>query len=175
MLDVGGYSYYWNFLDRPPRVTILNLEPPLEGRDRFNWVIGDARRLPFRDRSFEVVFSNSLVEHILGETGRRAFAQEVRRVGERFCVQTPNRRFPVEPHLMTPLIHFFPKSIQRRLVRNFTVWGILGRPTREEGAAFLGLTELLDREEFTSLFPEAKLLPERFLGMTKSWMAVFGA
>ena len=172
LLDVGGYSYYWGFLEHPTRVTILNLEPPVEGRGGFDWVIGDARRLPFRDRAFGVVFSNSLVEHILGEGGRRAFAHEVRRVGERFYVQTPNRWFPVEPHLMTPLIHFLPRPLQRRLVRNFTVWGILGRPSHEEAVGFLGLTELLERKELQGLFPRARLWRERFLGLTKSWIAV---
>ena len=172
LLDVGGYAYYWDLLDRRPRVTILNLEAPVEGRGGFEWVIGDARRLPFRDGAFGVVFSNSLVEHILGDEGRQAFAGEVRRVGERFYVQTPNRWFPVEPHVMTPLIHFLPKRVQRRVVRNFTVWGLLGRPSQKEAVGFLGLTELLDRKELEGLFPRAKVWRERFLGLTKSWIAV---
>ena len=174
LLDVGGYAYYWGLLDRPPRVTILNLEPPVEGRGGFDWVVGDARRLPFRDGAFSVVFSNSLVEHILGDPGRQAFAGEVCRVGERFYVQTPNRWFPIEPHVMTPLIHYLPKAVQRKLVRNFTIWGLLGRPSQEEAVEFLGLTELLNRKELEGLFPRAVIWRERFLGLTKSWIAVSG-
>lgn len=49
------------------------------------------------------------------------FAAEVRRVGKRYYVQTPNRHFWIEPHLLTPLIHFLPKSWQKKLVRPFTL------------------------------------------------------
>ena len=172
LLDVGGYAHYWDLLEQPPQVTILNLEAPIEGRGSSDWVVGDARRLPFKDRAFRVVFSNSLVEHILGDDSRQSFAAEVRRVGKRFYVQTPNRWFPVEPHVMTPLIHFLPKKVQRKLVRNFTVWGLLGRPSHEEAAGFLELTDLLARKDMEDLFPRAAIWRERFLGLTKSWIAV---
>ena len=172
VLDLGGYAYYWSFLDVAPAVTIANLEPPAEGSGSFNWVVADATRLPFRDNAFEIVFSNSLVEHIVHDDAREAFAAEVRRVGKRFYVQTPNRWFPVEPHLMTPLIHFLPLGLQRKLLRNFTLWGWIMRPNLAEASGFLGLTRLLDREEFQGLFPGAALLRERFLGLTKSFIAV---
>ena len=74
ILDLGGYHYYWSFFEKLPRVTIVNLEPPAEPDRRFNWVIADARRLPFRDGAFDVTFSNSVVEHIPGEANRRAYA-----------------------------------------------------------------------------------------------------
>jgi len=172
VLDLGGYAYYWHFLDEAPAVTIVNLEPPVEGADSFNWVVADATRLPFRDNAFEIVFSNSLVEHIVHDDGRKAFADEVRRVGKRYYVQTPNRWFPVEPHLMTPLIHFLPMRLQRKLVRNFTVWGWIMRESHAESSRYLDLTKLLDRAEFQRLFPGAGILRERFLGFTKSFIAI---
>ena len=172
VLDLGGLAFYWTFLDNPPQVTIVNLEPPLDGAGPSRWVVADATRLPFRDGAFDVVFSNSLIEHIIDDAGRNAFAAEVQRVGRRFHVQTPNRWFPVEPHLMTPLIHFLPQGLQRRLVRNFTLWGWVARPTSDEAAGFLGLTKLIDRREFRSLFPAAIILKEKFLGLTKSFTAV---
>jgi len=172
VLDVGGYAYYWSFLDEPPAVTILNIEPPVEGTGSFDWVVADAARLPFRDNAFEIVFSNSLLEHIADDGAREAFAAEARRVGRHYCVQTPNRWFPVEPHLLTPFIHYLPARLQRKLVRNFTVWGWLTRPSAAEAAGFLDLTRLLDRAEMRKLFPQASILRERFLGMTKSFIAV---
>ena len=175
VLDLGGLAYYWGFLDDPPAVTIVNLEPPVEGAGSSRWVVADATRLPFRNEAFDVVFSNSLIEHIIGDSDRKAFAAEVRRVGRRFCVQTPNRRFPIEPHLMTPLIHYLPRRFQKRLVRNFTLWGWIARPTPTEASGFLGLTKLIDRREFERLFPAATIICERFLGLTKSFTAVGSA
>ena len=175
ILDVGGLAYYWSFLEAPPRVTIVNLEPPLDGAGSSNWVVADATRLPFRKGAFDIVFSNSLIEHIIDDGDRKAFVAEVQRVGQRFHVQTPNRWFPVEPHLMTPLIHFLPVGVQRKLVRNFTLWGWVSRPTSEEAEGFLGLTKLIDRREFQSLFPSATIVKERVLGLTKSFTAVGSA
>jgi hypothetical protein len=72
---------------------------------------------------------------------------------------------------MTPLIHFLPHGLQRKLVRNFTLWGWVARPTAAEAEGFLGLTKLIDRREFSSLFPAATILKEKFLGLTKSFTA----
>ena len=73
---------------------------------------------------------------------------------------------------MTPLVHFLPKGLQRKLLRNFTLWGILVRPTREGCDEFVRDIRLLDAAELRSLFPNARLWRERFLGMTKSLIAV---
>lgn len=173
VLDLGGYEYYWEFFDQKPRVTIVNLDRPGAHSGQFDWVIADALRLPFRDRAFEVVFANSIIEHIPGESAREGFAREVARVGERYYVQTPYRWFPVEPHLMTPLIHYLPKTIQRKLLRNFTVWGILVRPTPEGCDAFLRDIRLLNERELRQLFPRAEIWRERFLGLTKSLIAAY--
>jgi hypothetical protein len=172
ILDLGGYEYYWSFFGQKPRVTIANLDPPKERQGGFHWVIADARHLPFRDAAFDVVFANSIVEHVPGQPNRQAFAEEIRRVGRRYYVQTPNRWFPVEPHLMTPLIHYLPKRVQRPLLRYCTVWGLLARPTPQGCDAFLRDIDLLTTQELQQLFPQAEIWRERFLGLTKSLIAV---
>ena len=173
VLDAGGYEYYWQFSDLLPRVTVANLEGPARGQSRRSWVIADARMLPFRDRSFEVAFSNSVIEHISNPVDRRSFARELGRVAERYYVQTPNFWFPIEPHLMTPFVHYLPKTLQRRLLRNFTVWGILVRPTPEGCDDFLRDIRMLDESELRQLFPAAEIWRERVLGITKSLIAAF--
>jgi hypothetical protein len=172
ILDLGGYEYYWSFFSQKPRVTIANLDPPKERQGGFHWVIADARHLPFRDAAFDVVFANSIVEHVPGQPNRQAFAEEIRRVGRRYYVQTPNRWFPVEPHLMTPLIHYLPRRWQRPLLRRFTVWGVLHKPTPQGCDEFLRDIQLLRRAEMERLFPGAEIWAERALGLVKSWIAV---
>ena len=173
VLDAGGYEYYWQFCDFLPRVTMVNLEGPAAGERRCHWVIADARRLPFREKAFEVAFSNSVIEHISDPADRQSFARELGRVAERYYVQTPNFWFPVEPHLMTPFVHYLPRTLQRRLLRNFTVWGILVRPTPEGCDDFLRDIRMMDERELRQLFPEAEIWRERVLGITKSLIAAY--
>lgn len=172
VVDLGGYSYYWGYLSPRPRVTIVNLEPPAQLEPGFDWVIADGRRLPFRDGAFDVAFSNSVIEHIPLDEDRRAYAAETARVGRTYYVQTPYRWFPVEPHLMTPLIHYLPKSWQRPLLPYCTVWGLLHKPTPQGCDDFLRDIRLLDAADLRRLFPGAAIWKERALGLLKSITAV---
>jgi len=178
VLDVGGTLFNWSLCPVQPRVTLLNLpraaEPLPSGFDK---VFGDGRRLPFSDQSFDIVFSNSVIEHIPGEAARQEFAREIRRVGKAYWVQTPCRSFPVEPHLLTPLVHWLPARWQEAVVRRATVWEWLERPSEDRRAYYLGHylrdIRLLGVREMAALFPEARILRERLLGWTKSLIAVF--
>jgi hypothetical protein len=177
VLDVGGTPETWDMLPVRPRVTLLNTprtKTELAGASR--WVAGDGRALPFRDAAFDVVFSNSVIEHVGDADSQRAFAREVARVGRAYWVQTPNRWFPVEQHLLTPLVHWLPKHCQRWIVPRFTVWGALVRPSVDRRvfylAHYLDDVRLLSAAEFAALFPGARLIRERVCGWTKSLVAV---
>src|SRR5579884_2043117 len=177
VLDIGGTTYNWALVPVRPRLTLLNMPRALEAiTDGINWVAADGCALPFGDASFDVVFSNSVIEHLRTFERQQAFAAEVARVGKRYCVQTPNRWFPLEHHLLTPCIHYFPKRWQAPLVRRWTVWatltGIQGERKRFYIEDYLADVRLLGRAELQALFPGASITPERFLGMTKSLMAV---
>ena len=100
-----------------------------------SWVAGDGRSLPFRDGSFDVVFSNSVIEHVGDAASQRRFAREVARVGRAYWVETPNRWFPVEQHLLTPLVHWLPAAWQGAIVPRFTVVGARTRDARTAGAS----------------------------------------
>ena len=175
VLDVGGTRYNWALLDAAPRVTLLNIEPAdtsgsLPGN--MTSVVGTGTRLEFGDAAFDIAFSNSVIEHVGGLEAREAFARELRRVGRGVWVQTPARSFFVEPHLMAPFLHWLPLGWQRRLVRWASLWGWISRPTPEGVARFLDETHLLDAAEMRALFPDCELRRERFLGLTKSYIAV---
>ncbi len=175
ILDVGGTRFNWGLIDAKSRITLLNLFVPPNVDElpaNFTCVVGSATRLEFEDGSFDVGFSNSVIEHLASWERQEAFAREIRRVGRSLWVQTPARRFFVESHLITPFVHYLPKRWQRRLLRNFTVWGWLARPSQEAVDRFLAETRLLDHEEMRRLFPDCEIRRERFLGFTKSYVAV---
>jgi 2-polyprenyl-3-methyl-5-hydroxy-6-metoxy-1,4-benzoquinol methylase len=125
--------------------------------------VADGTALPYADSEFPIVFSNSVIEHVPREL-RPAFAAEIRRVGRRYFVQTPNRYFPIEPHYQVPLFQFLPKRTQRWLNHHFTLgWHEKGQ--WED-------IDLLTARELGQLFPDAVIHRERLLGVTKSLMAV---
>jgi ubiquinone/menaquinone biosynthesis C-methylase UbiE len=176
VLDVGGTPDCWRLLSVIPRVTLLNTpraKDDLGGAER--WVAGDGRALPFRDGAFDVVFSNSVIEHVGDTASQSRFAAEAARVGRAYWVQTPNRWFPIEQHLLTPFLHWLPQRRQRRLV-HFNFWRLLVRATpgqrRYYVEHYLGEIRLLSAAQLRELFPDAKITRERFLGWTKSLIAV---
>ena len=173
VLDVGGGSYPWDLLNPAARVTILNKSRPPTVPDGARWefVIGDGTSLEYPDRSFDLVFSNSVIEHVGDLEAQTKFANEMRRVGKHLYCQTPNRWFPVEPHLIALIIHWFPSSVVRRLARYGSVWGWATKPNRQQVDEFLSLIRLLSFKEFSQLYPDCDIRRERVFGLTKSFIA----
>lgn len=171
ILDVGGTPFNWTLIPVRPRVAFLNVTAPRERAPGDAWLVGDGTRLPFADAAFDVVFSNSVIEHVGDIEAQRRFAAEIRRVGRAYYVQTPNRGFPIEPHFLTPFVHYLPIAWRRRLVRNWTVWGWITRPTPAKAARMVDEIRLLDRNEFRAMFPDATLIVERAAGLPKSLIA----
>jgi hypothetical protein len=177
LVDVGGDPYFWNLAQGQglpaPRITIVNLYScPARLPENTHWVVADGRQLPFPDSSFDIAFSNSVIEHLANWGSQVAFASEIRRVAHNYFLQTPNKMFPIEPHFITPFIHWLPKRVQRKLLYNFSVRGLISRPSPEQCDRWLAELKLLGRREFSELFPEARILSEDFLGLSKSLIAV---
>jgi len=175
ILDVGGAAYNWQLAGVEAPITLLNLrapDDPLTLPPHFSSVAGSGTDLPYADRSFGIVFSNSVIEHVGDAAAQARFAAELRRVGDGLWVQTPARGFPLEPHLLGIGIHYLPRSWQLRLVRYFTGWGWLARPRPERIEAFLDGIRLLSGAELRQLFPDCEIRRERFLGLTKAYVAV---
>jgi hypothetical protein len=177
-IDLGGSTYHWELLDYPGDVTIVNRDAaevqPLSGsaQRRYAIRIADASRTGLPAGSFDLAFSNSVIEHVGDFDDQRRFAQEMLRLGGGVWCQTPNRWFFFETHLMTAFVHYLPRRWQIPLVRNFSLWGWINRPDRATAAAYLGITRLLTRREMEELFPGCEILTERFLGFAKSFVAV---
>lgn len=180
LLDIGGDPHTWIFESRscePVPVTLVNLHfpnPAAFSESRFTAIEGDATNLPFGDRSFDIAYSNSVIEHLTTRERQEAFAREARRVARNLWIQTPARHFPIEPHLLTPFFQYLPKRLQRRLARHFTLWGLLSKPSATEIDGMISELRLLTLKEMKRLFPDCLILKERVLGLTKSYIAVRG-
>jgi SAM-dependent methyltransferase len=173
ILDVGGRQTVWEtvkLVDQPDvNITILNLEQEECRHANVHSVVGDARDMRgFRDCQFDIVYSNSVIEHVGAIDQMARMASEVRRVGRRYFVQTPYRYFPVEPHFVFPMFQFLPLSIRTLMVQNFNLGWIARQPDRKQAANEVSSINLLSRRELQSLFPDGQMVEERLLGLTKS-------
>ena len=173
ILDVGGRQTVWEtvkLVDQPDvNITILNLEQEECRHENVHSVVGDARDMRgFHDCQFDIVYSNSVIEHVGAIDQMARMASEVRRVGRRYFVQTPYRYFPVEPHFVFPMFQFLPLSIRTLMVQNFNLGWIARQPDRKQAANEVSSINLLSRRELQSLFPDGQMVEERLLGLTKS-------
>jgi hypothetical protein len=173
VLDVGGTILNWQLAPVVPAVTLLNMGPrPTDLAAEVPYIQGDARDLSrFADGQFDLVYSNSVIEHLGTWPNQQAMARELARVGRALFVQTPDPRFPVEPHLMAPFIHWLPRERRRLLLRWATPWGWTYRPSAAEVQARLDELRLVNLAEMRALFPQATIRVERFVGLPKSIIA----
>ena len=173
VLDMGGSAFNWTMLAVRPKLTILDV---YEHGDKAPWatyVVRDGCRTEFPDKAFDIVFSNSVIEHVGGIERQRKFAAECMRCGRSFFVQTPNKWFPVDTHTLMPFIHWLPQRIFKKLVR-VSPRLLFFKHDRGDVEDFRNL-HLLSASELQGLFPGAMIIKEKFLGMTKSLIAVSAA
>jgi hypothetical protein len=170
ILDLGGDEAAWLSTPYRDRVTVANIAPA-PARTALPYVQADACDLGavFDTGAFDVVFSNSVIEHVGDPARQRRFADEVRRVGRKYWVQTPYRHFPIEPHFLFPLFQYLPPGGQRWVGLRWKYSHL--RRHGEDVLAELQRLRLLDRTDLRAAFPDATLLSERVLGLTKSLIA----
>jgi SAM-dependent methyltransferase len=127
------------------------------------FIQADGRELPFEDRTFDVVHSNAVVEHVGPLPEQARFIAELARVARGGFVTTPNRWFPIESHVHVPLIHWLPRPAAvfalrvLRIRRNWEVW-------------------LLSSRRFKRLFPEdveISFVIQRIAGWPATFTVIF--
>lgn len=180
ILDIGGVQKYWTqnvaaLGNLPISITIVNIEEEPKPTDdpRFSYVTGDARNLSdFGDNSFDLVHSNSVIEHVGRWTDMQAMAREARRLAPVYYVQTPSFWFPIEPHFRTAFFHWLPEQLRMRLVLRRRLGFYSRAITADEAMNHVQSAACIDCRQLSGLFPDAAIERERFLGLTKSLMAV---
>jgi 2-polyprenyl-3-methyl-5-hydroxy-6-metoxy-1,4-benzoquinol methylase len=173
ILDVGGTPDFWMTMGsfEKFRITLLNLTKVDVPNANLESVVGDAKRMPqFADGEFDLVFSNSVIEHVGAYEQQLKMADEIRRVGKGYFVQTPNYWFPFEPHFLLPFFQFFPVHVRTAILRYVDIGEPQARTSREYARELIALVHLLTKRRLRRLFPDAYIRAERICGLTKSYM-----
>lgn len=177
VLDLGGAPAIWEYVSPSLEITLLNLpgaisrdgslQGPRPAHHTFHLVEGDACNVEqFGDRSFDLVFSNSVIEHVGPPHKQAEFAREVLRLGRSYWVQTPSPWFPVEAHSgLGPFYWFWPErlrtAVMRRWEKRLPSWW----------ADYIGTTRVLSRRRMAELFPNGRIRTDYFLGFPKSYVS----
>jgi SAM-dependent methyltransferase len=122
VLDVGfseeDHMPTQNFIEKnypyPEMLTALGIEASVEFGKRYPQVKAvhyDGSIFPFKDKSFDVCWSNAVVEHVGDRDNQVTFLREAHRVSQKAFITTPNKFFPIEVHTLTLFLHFLPKAI----------------------------------------------------------------
>lgn len=185
ILDMGGSYKYWDrvgldFLETNNiNVTCVNyLESEFHlsehKAERIKFIVADATNLEsFADNAFDLVHSNSVIEHVGRWNQMRAFAKEARRLAPAYYVQTPYFWFPIDPHFYrVPFYHWMPESLRLKLIRRIKLGWALAIPDIHEAMTAVESAVILDATQFRSLFPDAEISFERLAFLPKSLIAI---
>ena len=173
ILDVGGKINFWENRglagNNEYKITIVNIEKETSKYSNINYEIGDATNLSqFNDKSFDIVHSNSVIEHLYNFNNQSKMASEIVRVGKKYIVQTPNKYFFLEPHYLLPFFHFIPDKL-KYLILTKTKLSRLKTWDKNFAKQYIKEIRLLSLKEMKLLFPNSKIYFEKFLGMNKSF------
>lgn len=180
IIDVGGLPWIWTLLDRKPEVTMVNLEGMEDYATQSGYldplkhkmITYSGKVVPFPDNSFDICYSNSVIEHVGDSEAVAHFASEIRRLAPRYFVQTPNRWFIMEPHFICLFVHWLPLRLKRPIIGWFSLYCWIYKAGQKEVDELLHDITLLSVKDMRRLFPDAEIVRERFLGLTKSIIAV---
>jgi hypothetical protein len=173
VLDLGGTAENWRTSPvRPAEVVMVNLMDQPCDEPWLHAVRGDACAPPAEvtAQDFDLVYSNSVLEHVGGHQRRQQMADVVNASAPRHWVQTPYRYFPIEPHWLFPGFQFLPVSTRVRASERWPFgWS---RPTGREAVQNVLDVELVSFTEMRYYFPQSRVVAERFAGLPKSLIAI---
>jgi SAM-dependent methyltransferase len=161
----------------------INLDKLKEGNKKYGYQfihIHEDKNLPFEDKHFDIIFCSSVIEHVTipkedvwkirssqefkekSFQRQQSFAEEIKRIGKQYFIQTPYKYFPIESHTWLPLVGFLPRPLLLSILRlTNRIWVKKTTPD----------WNLLNRKQLKILFSDAEIRDEKILGLTKSIMA----
>ena len=162
ILDLGGKINFWENRgitgNTDYQITILNTEKEESNYSNINCQIGDATNLSqFNNKSFDVVHSNSCIEHLYIFENQKKMASEVMRVGKKYVIQTPNKYFFIEPHYLLPFFQFFPNSLKFNILTKTRI-SRLKMWDEKFAKQYIDEIRLMTLNELKILFPQINRL-----------------
>lgn len=158
ILDVGVTSdrrqdsnFFEKLYPYSSQITAVGLEDAYfleQDYPGLKYVKADGINLPFPDKSFDLVVSFAVIEHVGSRSKQKAFVNELCRVGKTVFITTPNRWYPIEFHTILPLVHWLPSTWFRAVLR----WLKQDFWANEENL------NLLDERDLRNMFPENSYL-----------------
>lgn len=171
VLDLGGTADTWRTSTlRPLGVTLVNIAPQVHIEPWMNFVRADACSGGFGQ--YDLVFSNSLMEHLGGHARRQQFADVVQQSAPSWWIQTPYRYFPLEPHWFFPCFQFLPFKMRLEICRRWDIGHIGAHPNIRDAAEAVSSTELISATEMRAYFFTSEIWFERLAGLPKSLVAI---
>lgn len=190
ILDHGGSDGSWlSFLVsfRNNELYVADIFPDIldTAKNKYGFktiLLDESGKIPFEDGYFDIVFCNSVIEHVTVdkkdiynmESGdefrkkslerQKLLADEIRRVSKKYFVQTPYKHFIIDSHTWFPSFYLYlPRKWQIKTIR------LLNKYWVKKSSPDVNLLDVKDMQNF---FPDAEIIREKSLGLTKSMIAV---
>ncbi len=175
ILDIGGTNYFWDLwlkkIPIPIDLTILNISQ--EVTKGYKSIILDANELyKLENLDYDVVFSNSLIEHLTTYENQIKFAETVQRISKKHFIQTPAFIFPLEPHFLFPFFHLFSRNIRVFLVQHLNLGWYKKQKNKREAEKLVDEIRILKKNELKDMFPNSEIITEKIFFITKSYIVV---
>jgi hypothetical protein len=189
ILDLGGgnggyitslvINKYWK------NITVADIDKELLNKARSRGLktilLNQTCDLPFKDQSFDIIFCNSVLEHVTinkeeiwncfdsrrfyieSMRNQIKFSNEIRRVAKSYFLQTPNKYFPLESHTWLPFVQYYPRKFQIFIIKLLNkIWFKKTKPD----------WNLLNFKDIKYLFPNDLIYKDKILGMIKSFVVI---
>jgi len=177
IIDVGGTCNYWELMNSDHqnnfKPVIVNISNEHLLSENYNSIIGDGKSLSFiKDKSFDVAYSNSMIEHLSSLDEQTEMAISIKRVAKHYFIQTPAFIFPIEPHFLFPFFHWLPKKIRIFLVLNFNLGWFNKCKNKAEAENLISSIRIMKKRELQKKFYDSKIVTERFFLIAKSYIVI---
>jgi len=118
LLDIGtGNGEIAGHLSEFYNVVSVDIVDQREVHDGFSFVQLNGERLPFADKSFDVVVSNHVIEHLANADLHLSEIGRVLKNDGIAYLATPNRLWPWEAHNKICLLHYLPAATFNKLLK----------------------------------------------------------
>ena len=177
VLDAGfsdkEYSGSDNFIEKhypyPDKLTALGVDIPVLFQKRYPQVRVVQYKggvFPFRDKEFDVCWSNAVIEHVGSYNEQLQFLKEVLRVSKAAFITTPNKYFPFELHTRIPILHWLPKPMFDKILN------VVGKKWAAGDYMYLlsiaDMKKLLEKADIS----QYKIIRNKLLGFTMDFVVV---